>query len=783
MNHSMHHVGVLGAGTMGTQISAHLANVGIKTLLLDLPSQESDRSAIAGRAVKQLASIQPPPLYSPDKVSLIQVGNFEDDLPRLSSCQWIIECVVEKLGIKHQLWEKVEPHRSPGTIVSTNSSGLPVVEIAQGRSEDFQKHWLGTHFFNPPRYMRLLELIPTARTLPQVVESIASVGDRLLGKGIVIAKDRPNFVANRMGSFAAVRALELMQDLGLTIEEVDTLTGPVTGFPKTGTFRLADLVGVDIMLDVVDNLYQNLPEDPWRESFRSTSLFKQLVERGWKGLKTGQGFYKKEGKEILVLDPETFEYRKRKKPNLPSVEKVRNEASTIKRIGTLLKSEDKAGAFLWPFLRDIFLYAAERIPEITDESYQIDRAMRWGFNWEFGPFELWQELGVEEISERIRQDGKVLPEWVEELQKQESKCFYRVESDHQVFFDLGACEYQVLSEDPEKIQLTILKKQNKVIRSNAGASLVDLGDGVACLEFHTKMNVIGGDVVDLARWAVDEVEKDWVGLVIGNQGENFSVGANLMLLLLEAQEGNREEIDQMVRAFQKMTLSFRYSARPVVAAPFQRVFGGGAEVCLGCDAVVASSETYMGLVEVGVGLVPAGGGVKEMLIRHFQEARSIPDTDFLPALKKAFRTIGTAQVSRSGEDAKSLQLLRPSDVVEINSQRLLSRAKQEVIRLAEAGYVRPEPEQNIPALGNSALAVLKVGMHLMKRAGYISEHDFLIGEKLAHILTGGDLNHPTTVSEQYLLDLEREAFLSLCGERKTLERIQHTLKTGKPLRN
>jgi len=616
-----------------------------------------------------------------------------------------------------------------------------------------------------------------------VVESIASVGDRLLGKGIVIAKDRPNFVANRMGSFAAVRALELMQDLGLTIEEVDTLTGPVAGFPKTGTFRLADLVGVDIMLDVVDNLYQNLPEDPWRESFRSTSLFKQLVERGWKGLKTGQGFYKKEGKEILVLDPETFEYRKRKKPNLPSVERVRNEASTIKRIGTLLKSEDKAGAFLWPFLRDIFLYAAERVPEITDESYQIDRAMRWGFNWEFGPFELWQELGVEEISERIRQDGKVLPEWVEELQKQETKCFYRVESDHQVFFDLGAREYQVLSEDPEKIQLTILKKQNKVIRSNAGASLVDLGDGVACLEFHTKMNVIGGDVVDLARWAVDEVEKDWVGLVIGNQGENFSVGANLMLLLLEAQEGNREEIDQMVRAFQKMTLSFRYSARPVVAAPFQRVFGGGAEVCLGCDAVVASSETYMGLVEVGVGLVPAGGGVKEMLIRHFQEARSIPDTDLFPALKKAFRTIGTAQVSRSGEDAKRLQLLRPNDIVEINSQRLLSRAKQEVIRLAEAGYVRPEPEQNIPALGNSALAALKVGMHLMKRSGYISEHDFLIGEKLAHILTGGDLNHPTTVSEQYLLDLEREAFLSLCGERKTLERIQHTLKTGKPLRN
>jgi 3-hydroxyacyl-CoA dehydrogenase len=779
----MHQVGVLGAGTMGAQIGAHLANVGIKTLLLDLPSQEPDRNAIARKAVEQLPLIQPSPLYSPDKVNLIQVGNFEDDLPRLSSCQWIIECVVEKLEIKHQLWEKIEPHRSPGTIVSTNSSGLPVAEIAQGRSEDFQKHWLGTHFFNPPRYMRLLELIPTESTLPEVVETMVSVGDRLLGKGIVIAKDRPNFVANRIGSFVAVRALELMQELGLTIEEVDTLTGPVAGFPRTGTFRLADLVGIDIMLDVVDNLYQNLPEDSWRESFRSTSLFKQLVERGWKGLKTGQGFYKKERKEILVLDPEAFEYRKRKKPDLPSVEMVRNEASTIKRIGSLLKSDDKAGAFLWPFFRDIFLYSAERIPEIADESYQIDRAMKWGFNWEMGPFELWQELGFVEIVERIRQDGKVLPEWVEELQKQDSKCFYRVEPDHRVFFDAGAREYQVLSEDSQKIQLTILKKQDKVIRSNAGASLVDLGDGVACLEFHTKMNAIGGDVVDTARWAVEEVERNFVGLVIGNQGENFSVGANLMLLLLEAQEGNRQEIDQMVRAFQTMTLSFRYSSRPVVAAPFQRVFGGGAEVCLGCDAVVASSETYMGLVEVGVGLVPAGGGTKEMLIRHFEEARSIPNTDFLPALKKVFRTIGTAQVSRSGEDARRLQFLRSSDVVEVNSQRLLSRAKQEVIRLAEAGYVQPEPEQDIPALGNSALAVLKVGMHLMKQAGYISEHDLLIGKKLAHILTGGDLNHPTTVSEQYLLDLEREAFLSLCGERKTLERIQHTLRTGKPLRN
>ena len=783
MNRPLNRVGVLGSGTMGSQIAAHFANVKIKTLLLDLPSDNGDRSAVARKSVERLSGLRPSPLYSPQRAHFIEVGNFEDDLSKLSSCDWIIECVVEKLDVKRQLWEKVETYRRPGTIVSTNTSGLPVHEIGEGRSDDFQQHWLGTHFFNPPRYMRLLELIAGPATLPTVLETVASVGDKLLGKGVVVAKDRPNFIANRISIFVAMRAVELMQELGLTVEEADAFTGPIIGFPKTGTFRLADLVGIDILIDVAQNVYDSIPEDPWRESFRPPDFMKELVERGWKGQKTGQGFYKKEGREILTLDLETMEYRERRRARFPSLEMARAETSTVKRVQALLKSRDKVGAFLWPCLRDLFLYSAGRVPEITDHYFQIDRAMKWGFNWEYGPFELWQALGVEETTERIRKDTSDIPEWVERVLAHEKGEFYAAGVDQRLFFDLASREYQVLESDPEKIELAILRKQEGVVFSNPGASLVDLGDGVACLEFHSKMNAIGTDIVELAHRSVAEVEKNFLGLVVGNQSKDFSVGANLMLLLLEAQEGNWEEIDLMVRAFQNMNTAFRYSPRPTVAAPFQLVLGGGAEVCLGCDAVVASAETYMGLVEVGVGLIPAGGGTKEMLLRHISDVRTVPRADLLPAVRRAFETIGKAEVGRSAEDCQRLRYLRPEDPVEIHSERLLSRAKHHVLRLADSGYAAGEPDENIPVLGESALAVLKVGVHLMQQAGYISDHDAVIGRKLAYVLTGGDLNHQTTVSEQYLLDLEREAFLSLCGERKTLERIQHTLQTGKPLRN
>ena len=772
---------------MGAQIAAHFANVGIKTLLLDLASPGKDQDAVARGAVERLSLIKPPPLYSAEKAGLIQVGNFQDDLAKLSDCDWIIEAVVEKLKVKQDLWEQVESYRKIGAIVSTNTSGLSVAGIAKGRSEDFQRHWLGTHFFNPPRYMKLLELVPGPKTLPEVVDTVAVVGDLLLGKGIVIAKDTPNFIANRIGIFTCLRAVELMQELGLTIEEVDELTGPAVGRPRTGTFRLGDLIGVDVLVDVSENLHQSLPKDPWRRTFRPAPFLKEMVSRGWNGRKAGQGFYQvvdsSEGRNLLVLDPNNLSYRQRKKPRITSLERARDQADVGQRVRALLEARDESGAFLWPFVRDTLVYAASCVPEISDDYLQIDRAMRWGYNWELGPFELWQALGTQEVARRAKEDGKRFPPWVGQLLQQPPENFYAHGIDHELFFDIGTKQYQISPEEPQKICLDILKRRQRVVRSNPGASLIDLGDGVACLEFHSKMNAIGADAVQLARWTMEEVSRNFLALVIGNQGKDFSVGANLMLLLLEAQEGNWEEIDSMIRAFQDINLSFRYSPKPVVSAPFQRVLGGGAELCLACDAIVAGAETYMGLVEVGVGLIPAGGGSKEMLVRHAGECAEGKEPGLLRRVRQAFETIGLAKISRSAEEALSLKFLRGTDLIEVHPDRLLARAKRKALGLVEDGYVPPEPKLAIPVVGGAGLAALKVGIHLMRRAGYISEYDVLVGNRLAYVLTGGDINHPTVVSEQYLLGLEREAFLSLCGQRRTQERMQHTLKTGKPLCN
>lgn len=781
MNQPLRRVAVLGAGTMGSQIAAHLANVDIPVLLLDLPSPGPDRSAVARRALENLGKIQPPPLFRAEKARRITPGNFEDDLPRLGECDWILEAVVERLDVKRSLWEQVEGYRKPGSIVSTNTSGLPIHQIGQGRSEDFLQHWLGTHFFNPPRYMRLLELIPGPHTRPEVLQTVAFVGERLLGKGIVYAKDTPNFIGNRIGSFVAMRAMQLAEELGLRIEEVDALTGPLIGLPKTATFRLADLVGIDVLALVAQNLYRNLPGDPWRDSFRPPALVQELVSRKWLGRKTGQGFYKKEGSAILVLDPKTVDYRPPVEVNFPELEAVGREPDTARRLGKLLEGEGMAAKFLWPLFRDTWVYSAERVGEICEEYFQIDRAKRWGFNWEQGPFELWEGIGIEAVASRIEEEGKSLPDWVQELRRQ-GRGFYPLGLNERLYFDIQKQDYQVLPEPPEKIQLEILKMRERVVRSNEEASLIDLGDGVACLEFHSKANSLGPKIVEMAFLALEEVERRFLGLVIGNQGKHFSVGANLVNLVGALQQGRWKEIEESVKLFQQMTLRLRYSSRPVVAAPFQRTLGGGVEVCLGCDGIVASAETYMGLVEVGVGLIPAGGGCKEMLIRSL-EGGGREEERLMAALRHAFETIGKAKVSGSGEEAREMKFLASQDSIEIHPDRLLHRAKEKVLSLLEEGYVQPLPDRQIPVTGAAGQALLKVGIHLLHRAGYLSEYDLFIGQKLAHVLSGGNLSHTTLVSEQYLLDLEREAFLSLCGQEKTQQRILHLLKTGKPLRN
>ena len=772
---------VLGAGTMGAQIAAHLANAGISSWLLDLPSDGPDRSQLARRSLQVLARTKPAPLYTPEAIELVQVGNLEDHLDRVSSCQWVIEAVAEDLEIKRALWAKVDSLLPPDAIASTNTSGLPVARIAQGRSKEFQARWLGTHFFNPPRYMKLLEVIPTAETSPAVIEMVTEMAERRLGKEVVIAKDRPNFIANRIGCFAALRAMELMQELDLTLEEVDELTGPLIGRPRTGTFRLADLIGLDVLVAVAENLYENLPEDPWRQHFRVPDFLHQMVSRDWKGSKSGQGFYRKsrEG-EILALDLGTMEYGSRRKVTIPSLNLLRNEADRATRLRALVQSQDQAERFLWPFFRDTLLYAADCIPEVTDRLSDMDRAMRWGFNWELGPFELWQEMGAETVADRARQEGVEPAAWVAGLLDQPHKAFYLHEPDGTRFFDPCLDEYQNLAQDREKIHLEILKNRQPAIFTNPGASLIDLGEGVACLEFHSKMNAIGPDLVRMAGQALEEVERNFIGLVVGNQGANFSAGANLLLLLLEAQQQNWEEIDLMIRRFQQMNVRFREAPFPVVAAPFHRVLGGGAEICLACDALVAVAETYFGLVEVGVGLIPAGGGCKEMLVRHLDREGG---SDPVAGVRRAFEIMGRATVSSSAQEARRLRFLQATDDIEVHPDRLLFRAQEKVLSLAQAGYLPPPPNRKIRLVGSRGLAVLKISIHLLRRAGYLTDYDTVIAGKLAHVLTGGDINHAFEVPEQTLLDLEREAFLSLVAQRKTLERIQHTLKTGKPLRN
>jgi 3-hydroxyacyl-CoA dehydrogenase len=760
-------VAVLGAGTMGAQIAAHFANAGVPSLLLDLTAD------VARQGLERALTLKPDPFFTPDRAGFITTGGLDGDIARVADAAWILEAVVEQLDVKRDLLARVDAVRRPNSIVSSNTSGIPIGALAEGRSESFRRHWIGTHFFNPPRYLRLLELIPTPDTDPAVVSMVAAFADRRLGKGTVLAKDTPGFIANHVAVFGVMRTLDALQSGRYTIEEIDAITGPALGRPKSATFRTADLAGVDILAHVATTLYERLPAGE-REAFRPPALLGEMLSRGWLGDKTGQGFYRREKNalgesEIRTLDPGTMTYRVRQSARLASVDGAKPIDDVRERVRTLFGAQDKAGAFLRETLAPTLVYTARVTPQIAHTIDDVDHVMQWGFGWDLGPFQLFDAIGVDQVIDAWRAQapaGDEVPPLVREALQR------------------GRNRFRDAPIPPAGPGLEILRTardQSTIVRGNAGASLVDLGDGVLCVEFHSKMNAIGGDTLEMLQAGVAEAERNFAALVVGNEAPNFSAGANLMLLLLEAQEGNWDEIDLMVRAFQRATTSLRHALVPVVVAPAGLTLGGGCEVVLHADRAQAAAETYMGLVEVGVGLIPAGAGTKEMLARAVEDLP--PRADLLPAVQRVFETIGFGKVSASGHDAARIGYLRHVDGVSINRERLLADAKARALERVREGYQAPRERTAIRVGGESLCAALQLGVHLAWRAGRISDHDALIGRRLAWILAGGSLPHETTVSERYLLDLEREAFLALCGERKTLERIQHTLKTGKTLRN
>ena len=743
-------VAVLGAGTMGSRIAAHFANAGVPALLLDLPgaAQKGLEAAIKGK---------PAAFFTDSAQRLIETGSFDSDMPKLAGCDWVIEAVVENLEIKRQLWPGAIAAAPKDAILSTNTSGIPLSQIARDWPADARRRFLGTHFFNPPRYLHLLEVIPGPETDPAILDTVSEFGDRRLGKGIVRCKDTPNFIANRIGSFFGGTVSKIMMEDGYSIEEVDAITGSLIGLPNSASFRLLDLVGVDVWAYVGENLYHAVPHDRWRDRFLPPEFLKQMLERGWKGDKSGQGFYKKVGaqKEIHVIDWKTLEYHPLTKPKLPEAETAKQIDDFGERLRTLVKGTDRAGTFLWKLFSDSFLYCAERIPEIADRPIDIDRAMRWGYAHKFGPFELWDTLGFDAVCDRIEKEGRTLPENIAAMRSGGVKSWYQPDDP--------------VTHLPGCISLASVKHRGGVVKSNAGASLIDLGDGVLCLEFHSKMNSLGADSVQMIHAGIEETQRNFTAMIIANEGDNFSVGANLMLVLMSAIEQEWDELNSAIHQFQQAMMAIKYAPKPVVAAPFSRALGGGCEVVLHARGVQASAELYMGQVEVGVGLIPAAGGCKELVAR-------------LKDPRRVFELIGYAKVSTSAEDAKTLGLLDKSASVSMNQDRLIADAKALALSLAP-NYVAGTPRTDIKVAGKAGMATLQIGAWMARQGEYISDHDMTIAAKLANVICGGALSGEQLVSEQYLLDLEREAFLSLCGNPKTQERIQHMLKTGKPLRN
>jgi 3-hydroxyacyl-CoA dehydrogenase len=803
MSYAINRVVVIGSGTMGGGIAAHVANAGIPVYLLDIAPQELTpeeekrglsvdhpqvRNRIVNASLERLKKSKPAAFFTPEAADLVTVGNLGDNFEWVGDADWIVEAIVEQLQPKRELMARIEPVRKPGSIVSSNTSGLPIAAIAAEASADFKAHFLGTHFFNPPRYMKLLEVIPTRETKPEVIEFMTAFAERRLGKGVVICKDTPNFIANRFGSISGATALGYVLENKYTIEEVDAILGPLIGRPKTGLFRLQDLVGLDVSSSVGANLYELIEHDESREVLRNQNLGTlrtTQMERGRLGDKTGQGFYKKPPRgvkgDILTLDLETLEYRERREPDIPSIKEALKIKLLAKRLEFVLAQDDKAGALARHTVYNSLAYAARRIPEITDQIINVDRAVRWGFSHELGPFELWDVLGVRKTAAAMEANGIKVAPWVKEMLAAGHENFYRSTNGLLSYYDPARKTYLAEALDERKIDLRALKAAGRVVLENKGASLIDLGDGVACLEFHTKMNTLDEDVKNMLREAVEEVETtDWVGMVVGNEGADFSVGANLAGA---SGAGGFAAIERGVREMQDALMAVRFCSKPVVTAPAGRTLGGGCEVSLAGGRAVAAAETYMGLVEVGVGLIPGAGGCKELVRRIVSPAMRGTNVDPLPLLQRALQTIAMAKVSTSAAEARSFGFLTVADQIVMNRDRQLGEAKRLVLHLAAAGYSAPARVKTCYAAGRDALAAIRAGLYIMQQGGYMSEYDLHVSGKVAYVLCGGDLSAGQWVDEQYFLDLEREAFVSLCSEPKTIERIKHMLGTGKPLRN
>lgn len=794
-------VAVLGSGVMGSQIACHFANIGLEVLLLDIVPKELNeketakglsledklvRNRIVNDSLAAAIKLKPAPLYSKSFASRITTGNFDDDMPKIKDADWVIEVVVENIDIKKIVFDQVEKYRTPGTLITSNTSGIPIQLMSEGRSEDFQAHFCGTHFFNPPRYLKLLEIIPGPKAKPEVVDFLMHYGDLYLGKTTVKCKDTPAFIANRVGVFSILSILKAVKELGLTVGEVDKLTGPVIGRPKSATFRTLDVVGNDTIIKVTNYLYETLQHDEEREVFNLPDVLQKIDENKWYGQKVGKGFYHKikgaDGKsEILELNLESFEYEAKKKVSFPTLEMTKPIENVLDRYKMLIAGKDKAAEFYKKTFLDLFKYVSFRIPEISDDLYKVDDALKAGFGWEYGPFEIWDSIGLETVVGMMEKEGKAPADWIKEMVAAGNKSFYKVEGGVKHYYDQASKSYVAIPGLDQFILLENLRS-DKVIWSNAGASLFDIGDGILNLEFHSKMNSMGSEVIQGLNKAVEIAENEYEGLVIANESTKaFSAGANLALLLMNAVEQEFDEIDMMINTFQQTMMRMRYSSIPVVVAPHSLALGGGCEVTLHADKVQAASELYMGLVELGVGLIPAGGGTKEMTLRASDafEAGDISLNNY----QNRFLNIAMAKVSTSAWEAKELGILRPKDGITLNKDRQIADAKAVALEMAQSGYSQQQQRKDIKVLGKQLLGLIEVGAESYLASNFISEYDAVLSKRVGYVMAGGDLSAPTTVSEQYLLDLEREAFLTCCGERRTQERIQHMLKTGKPLRN